>query len=97
MIVPFFNFTNLTTFVTSFLNSLEDEAYPEWPQFLMERISSRVYEGETLFLPVRQTCSVFSGAGNFCRSHGLRQLTRDVKMMSEIYILEVTSHPPPQK
>ena len=42
------------------------------------------------FLPMRQSFSIFSGAGKFCLAHGLRQLTRDAKMMSERLISEVT-------
>ena len=41
------------------------------------------------FLPMRQS-SFFSGAGKFSLAHGLRQLTRDVNVTSELQSSEVT-------
>ena len=32
-----------------------------------------------------RVCSIFSGAGKFCCAHGLRQLTRDIKVTSVVY------------
>ena len=49
-----------------------------------------------IFLPMRQSCSIFSSAGKFCLANGLRQLTGDVK--HDIRVLnfrsDVTFAPP---
>ena len=34
---------------------------------------------DVIFLPIRHSLFYFSGAGEFCHAHGLRQLTRAVK------------------
>ena len=43
-----------------------------------------------VFLPLRESLFIFSGTGKFCLTHGLRQLTCDVKNDVRNFISDVT-------